>query len=102
MDNVITRIVEIEQECAARLEEAARESRERIAAHQHHLAERKAAECARIESAANARFDQALQEAESQSKALGTQFREAQERLYRDPALAAKIKEAIVSLLLSR
>ena len=100
MENVITHIVEIEQECAARIEEAARASRERIAAHQQHLADKKAAECARIESAANAQFEQVVREAQEKSESFNAQFRKAQERLYQDPALAAKIKETIVSLLL--
>lgn len=102
MENVIARIVEIEQECATRIDEAARESQERILAHQRLIAGKKDVECARIVSVANARFEQASQEARSRIEAVGAQFRKAQARLYQDPALVIRIKEAIVSMLLSR
>ena len=101
MEDMITRIVEIEKQCAGEIETAEREYRQRIEEHKGALEKRKAAECARIVSEGAGRLAQAIEETqkktEAESKAAGGDI----ERLYQDPALDREIQEKIVSILLT-
>ena len=101
MEDMITRIVEIEKQCAGEIETAEREYRQKIEEHKGALEKRKAAECARIVSEGGGRLAQALEEAkkktDAESQAAGGDI----ERLYQDPSLDREIQEKIVSILLT-
>ena len=56
METIITRIVEIEKQCTAEVEQAERESKERVEAHRQALEERKKKEFAAIEAVRDLSF----------------------------------------------
>ena len=101
MENVITRIVEIEKQCTEEVEKAELEYRKKIDAHKNTLEEKKARECALIVTAGNQRLEQALEEAKRQSEAEQLAASSDNERLYQDPALNEAIKEKIISILIT-
>jgi len=99
--DMITRIVEIEKQCADEIEKAERACRQKIESHRGAVQERKARECARIVSEGDDRLAQAIEEAKKTAEA---EFQAAQgdiERLYQDPSLDREIQEKIVSILLT-
>ncbi len=101
MDDMITRIVEIEKQCADEVERAEKTYREKIETHKRALGERKTGECARIVSEGEAHLAQAIEEAKKKTEA---EFRVAGgdiEKLYQDPSLDREIQEKIVSILLT-
>ncbi len=101
MDDMITRIVEIEKQCADEVEKAEQECREKIEAHRGTVQKKKVGECARIVSEGDNRLARAVEEAqektEAEFKAAGGDI----ERLYQDPSLDREIQEKIVSVLLT-
>lgn len=101
MKTVITRIVELEKQCAAEVEQAERESKERIEAHRVGLEERKKKEFAAIEAANKERLAGALKEVEAEVERESEAVRRDHERLEQDAALREEIREKILSLLLS-
>jgi len=101
MDDMITRIVAIEKQCADEVEQAERDYRQKIEEHKRAAQKRKAAECARIVSEGDDRLARAIEEAgkktEAEFRAAGSDI----ERLYQDPSLDREIQEKIVSILLT-
>lgn len=102
MENVITRIVEIEKQCAEEIEKAQWESTNMIDAYRLTLEEKKEKEFAAIISAGNERLAQAIEEAKEQTRIESGAASKENERLVQDPELKKAIKEKILSILLSR
>jgi hypothetical protein len=100
MDEVITRIVEIEKQCSADVEQAQLEYGKRIEAHKRILEEKKAKDCAQITSAENTRLTQTVEEAKKQIEDASTALRRDSESRLQDPVLNETIKEDIISILL--
>ncbi|MCU0595885.1 MAG: hypothetical protein MUC98_10555 [Desulfobacterota bacterium] len=100
MDEVITRIVEIERQCSADVELAELEYGKKIEAHRRILEEKKARECALILSQENARLTRALEVAKRQVEASSVALRRESENTVQNPALIEAIKEEIISILL--
>jgi hypothetical protein len=100
MDDVITRIVEIERQCSADVEQARLEYGKNIEAHQRILEEKKIREHAQIISVESARLTQAVEEAKRQIEAAHDSLRRDSEGLFQDPVLNEAIKEYIISILL--
>ena len=100
MDDVITRIVEIERQCSADIEHAQLEYAKNIEVHKRILEERKTREFAQIIAAENTRLTQSIEEAKRQTEATSAAFRQDSESLFQDPILNEKIKEDIISILL--
>jgi len=101
MDDMITRIVEIEKQCADEVEKAKQAYRKRIEEYKETVQEKKTRECTRIVSKSDTRLARAIEEAENKTKA---EFRAAEgdiERLYQDPLLNREIQEKVVSILLT-
>jgi hypothetical protein len=100
MDEVITRIVEIERQCAADVEQAELESAKKIEAHQRLLEEKILRDRTLITSAENSRLTRAVEEARKQIEAASAAFRKDIENLYQNPILIEAIKKDIISILL--
>jgi ABC-type bacteriocin/lantibiotic exporter with double-glycine peptidase domain len=101
MANVITRIVEIEKQCAEEIEKADREYKLKIEEYRLTLEEKKEKEFAALIFAGNEKFAQALNEAKEQTQAESMAADKDRERLVQDVELKETIKEKIVSILLS-
>ena len=101
MENVITRIVEIEKKCAEAMEKAEAESRETVKAYSLMLEERKKKEFEAIMSDESARFSQSVEgkkkSTETEAKILTTAI----EMLLKDRDLQKEIKDKIINMLLS-
>ena len=100
MENVITQIVEIEKQCAEKVEKVEMESRKNIEAHKNTIEEKKACEIALIVTKSNERLAQALEQAKKQTEAEFLDSTRDNERFYQDQVLNEEIKEEIVSILL--
>jgi hypothetical protein len=100
MDDVITRIVEIERQCSADVEQVRLEYGKNIETHKRILEEKKMKERAQIISVENTRLTQAVEEAKRQIEAAHDSFRRDNEGLFQDPVLNEAIKEDIISVLL--
>jgi len=101
VDDVITRIVEIEKQCSADVEQARLEYGKTIEAHKRVLDEKKAKERARIISIENARLTQAVENAKREVEADSAAVRRENDRLFEDHVLRGAIKEDIISILLT-
>ena len=101
MDDMITRIVEIEKQCADEVERAEQACREKIETHRQAAQEKKAGECARIVSEGGARLTQAIEEAKKKTEEESRAAQGDIERLYQDPSLNREIQEKVVSILLT-
>jgi hypothetical protein len=102
MDEVITRIVEIEKQCSANVEQAELEYGKRIEAHKRILEEKKTRERALIISAENTRLTKAVEEAKILTEGTSAALRRDSESLFQDPLLNEAIIEDIISILLER
>ncbi|HNZ64342.1 MAG TPA: hypothetical protein PKJ10_00780 [Smithella sp.] len=100
MDDVITRIVDIEKQCAADVEATQLEYGKNIEAHKRFLEARKTGERAEILSAENTRQSQAVEDAKRNIEALSADFITDIENHFRDQDLNEAIKKEIVSILL--
>ena len=101
MDDMITRIVEIEKQCADEVEKAKQAYRKRIEAYKETVQGKKTRECTRIVSKSDTLLAQAIEKAEKKAEA---EFRVAQgdiERLYQDTSLNREIQEKVISILLT-
>ena len=101
MDEVITRIIEIERQCSADVEQAGKECSKRIDSHRNLLQEKKTSQFAQIIAAENTRLLQSIEDAKKQTEAASAAFRRDSESLFQDPALNEAIKEDIISILLA-
>ncbi|MGC9194020.1 MAG: hypothetical protein ACP5IL_01035 [Syntrophobacteraceae bacterium] len=102
MDDVVARIMEIERQCRAEVEQAELECAKRIDAYKRLLEEKRVAEHTRILSSENSRLTQALEEAKKRAEAASLAFRMDSETLFNDPALKKKAKRKIISILLGK
>jgi len=102
MDEVIARIVEIEKQFAADVEQAELKSAKKIEAHQRLLEEKKIRERTQITAAENSRLTRTVEEAKNQIEATSAAFRKDSENLFQKSALNEAIKEDIISILLER
>lgn len=100
MEDVISRIIEVERQCAEALEQAERDCILNIEAHRRTLEERKAREFALIAEANSARLSQALEDAGRRIREASSALAGDEEALFQEPALIEAIKEKIVSILL--
>jgi ATPase subunit of ABC transporter with duplicated ATPase domains len=101
MDELITRIVEIERQSAANVRLAESQYAERIDALRRSLEEEMNRERERILSEANSRFTTAVEEARKQADADTASMKNSSERIFQNPVLIEEIKEAIISILLA-
>ncbi len=101
MDDVITRIVEIEKQCSADVEQARLEYGKTIEAHKRVLEEKKTKERALIISMENTRLTQAVEDAKTEIEAASAAVRRDSDRLFEDHVLKGAIKEDIISILLT-
>ncbi len=101
METIITRIVEIEKQCTAEVEQAERESKERVEAHRQALEERKKKEFAAIEAANKESLARALEEAGAEAARESEAVRRDHERLEQDAGLKEEVRGKILSMLLS-
>jgi len=101
MDDVITRIVEIERQCSADVEQARFEYGKTIESHKRVLEEKKVKERARIISIENTRLTQAVEDAKVQTEAASAAVWRENDRLFEDHVLRGAIKEDIISILLT-
>lgn len=100
MDEVIARIVEIERQCSAQVEQARLEYTENIKNHKRILEEKKNGEFARIISDEKARLTKAVEEAKKQNALDYATLRQDNERVFQDKSLQEAVKEDIMSILL--
>ena len=101
MDEVITRIVEIEQQCSADVEKVQLEYQNRIEAHKKLLEDKKNKERDQILSTENIKLTKAVEEAKRKIKVDSAAFEKDNEVLFQDPVLNERIKEDIISILLA-
>jgi len=99
MDDLVTRIVEIERQCSADIEQARLAYGKRIEDHKRVLEERKINEHARISSIENSRLTEAVQEAKKQIEVTSAALRRDNESRLQDPVLKAMVQEDIISIL---
>jgi hypothetical protein len=101
MDAVITRIIEIEKQCAMEIKQAEDLCREKIEAHKRDLKEKKGGEYARIMAAGDARATQAIEALKKQTESAFLAAGRDDESRFQDPALTKTIKEKILVILLT-
>ncbi|MGV8073542.1 MAG: hypothetical protein AB2L11_03120 [Syntrophobacteraceae bacterium] len=102
MDEEIARIVEVERQCSADVEQAELEYRKNLEAHKRLLEEKKTRERTRIVAKEKTRLTQAVEEAKNQTEAASAALRRDIEDLFHNPALNEAIKKEIISILLMR
>lgn len=100
MEEVISRIMEIEKQCADEVEEAEQASRRNIEARRKTIEEKKSGEYARITRENNELLAQATEEAKREIEAKFQAAEEEMERLRQDRSLAGEIREKILAILL--
>jgi Zn-dependent M32 family carboxypeptidase len=100
MENVITRIVEIEKQCAQDIANAEQEYKKRIEDHKRTLEEKKAQAFNDTVAEGNTRLARLIEEAKRKTQADSLAARSSFDRLYKDSLLHEAIKEKIVSILL--
>lgn len=101
MDDVITLIVEIEQQCSADVEKVRLEYKNRIEVHKQFLEEKKIKERSQIISTENIKLIQAVEEAKRKIETDSAGFKTDNESIFQDPVLNKRIKEDIISILLT-
>ncbi len=100
MDEVITRIMELEKLCASEVEQAEAESLKKIKEYKKTLEEKKNKEHAQITSAENAILNQAIEKTKKEIEAASAAFKRDSESRFQDPHMKEAIKEEIISILL--
>jgi hypothetical protein len=101
MDDVITRIVEIERQCSADVEQVQRDSARNIEIRKRLLDEEAARERERIAEAENAGVAEALAEAKKLSEAAFSAARTDSDRVFEDPLLQEAVRKEILAILLA-
>jgi len=100
MENLVTRVVEIEKQCALEVERAERESQETIEANKRSLEEKKAKEIALIIAADKERLGKAIEAAKKKSEEAFQAASRLHEAMSQDSALNKELKEKVISILL--
>jgi hypothetical protein len=101
MDDVITRIVEIEKQCSADVGQARIDYGKNIEAHKRVLEEKGSSERARIISTQNSRLIEAVEVAKKETKAASDAILKDTEHRLQNPELNEAIKKDIISILLA-
>jgi hypothetical protein len=101
MDELITRIVEIERQSEADVRLAESQYAECIDALRRSLEEEMTSKRERILSDANSRFTEAVDEARKRADADTASIKNSSERVFQDPVLIEEIKETVISILLA-
>lgn len=102
MDTVMTKILEVEKECAGKVDKAERECRQNIEAYKKAIEEKKSREFDLIIAAGNEKLKEALDRAKKQAESESIALQRDSERLYQDRELTDAVKEKILSILLAR
>ena len=102
MDTVMTKILEVEKECAGKVDRAERECRQNIEAYKKAIEEKKSREFDLIIAAGNEKLEEALDRAKKQAESKSVALQRDSERLYQDRELTDAVKEKILSILLAR
>ena len=100
MDEVITRIMELEKLCASEVGQAEAESLKKIKEYKKTLEEKKNKEHALITSAESTRLTQAIEKTKKEIAAVSAAFQKEAESRLQDSRLKEEIKEEIISILL--
>ncbi len=100
MEEVISRIMEIEKQCADAVEQAEQASRRKIEAHRKTIEDKKSGEYARITRENNELLVQATEEAKREIEAKFQAAEEEMERLRQGRSLDREIREKILAILL--
>lgn len=100
MDEVITRIVSIERQCSARVEQARQDYSKNIESRRRSLEEQKTRAFAQITVSENLRLTGAMEEAGKQTGDASLAFQRDCEVPFQNPALAEAVREDIISILL--
>ncbi|MBN2297881.1 MAG: hypothetical protein JXM72_04780 [Deltaproteobacteria bacterium] len=100
MENVITRIVEIEKQCAQDIANAEQEYRKTIEIHKRAIEDKKAKAFNNIDIEANKRLNRAIEDARSKAQADSLAARDSFGRIYKDSSIHKSVKEKIVSIIL--
>ncbi|MBN2397512.1 MAG: hypothetical protein JXI32_03955 [Deltaproteobacteria bacterium] len=101
MEDTISRIMEIEKQCADEVEQAEEAYRRKVEEHRKTVEERKAEESARIVDEGKDRLARAIEEAQKNAGEALHAAEVEMVRLDQDPSLEREIQEKIVSLLLT-
>lgn len=101
MEDTISRIMEIEKQCADEVEQAEQAYRRKIEEHRKTVEKRKAEESARIVDEGKDRLAKAIEEAQKNTGEALHAAEGEMEKLDRDPSLEREIQERIVSILLT-
>lgn len=101
MDELITRIVEIERQSAAEVRLAESQSAERMDALRRSLEEEMIRKRERILSEANTRFAAAVEAAKKNADADTALMKSESERFFQNPVLIEEIRETIIAILLT-
>jgi hypothetical protein len=101
MDELITRIVEIERQSESDVRLAESQYSERIDALRRSLEEEMTRKREKILSEANSRFTAAVEEARKQADADTASMKNSSECIFQNPVLIEEIKEVIISILLA-
>jgi hypothetical protein len=99
---MIARIIDIEKQSAARIEEARTASQKKVEARRRALQEEKERERAKITEKENARFANAVQQLTKQTEESSQAEMRDYETIFQDDAKIAAVKEKIISILLGR
>lgn len=100
MDEVITRILEVEKQCETGVKKAEAEYPRKIEKYKRILEEKRATKRAGIEAEEKTKLDQAIDKAKKQIEIDSAALRQDIERRLQDPALSKAVKENIISILL--
>ncbi len=98
----MTKILEVEKECAGKVDRAERECRQNIEAYKKAIEEKKSREFDLIIAAGNEKLKEALDRAKKQAESESIALQRDSERLYQDRELIDAVKEKILSILLAR
>ena len=100
MDEVITRILEIERQCTSDIEQTRLECEKNIEDRKRTLEEKISLERNQISVTENSRLTRAVEEAKKLTEDASAAFQRDCERPFDDPVLTETIKEDILSILL--
>ncbi len=100
MDEVITRIVAIERQCSAEVEQARQNYTKNIESRRRSLEEEKTRAFAQITASENLRLTRAIEEAQKKTGEASSAFQRDCESPFQNPALVEAVREDIISILL--
>jgi len=99
MDEVITRIVAIERQCSADVEQVRQEYEKNLESRKQSLVDQKTGAFAQITAAEKLRLTKAMEKAKKQNDEASLAFQRDCEIPFQNQVLAKTIKEEIISIL---